>query len=463
MSEENKGFLKQKWEKLSPQARRFIWVGTIVGLFVLAVYSFVSSDTPTKKRARLDRNDVSREVFTRAKSREVNLHGLASTVTSLEKKNQDLQNMVDQLKGQIRVTPEDRIKDREAMEEIQKQAAEAAVKALEEKFATKTAELEALLEKAGEATSAAPADGAPAASPGVSSPVAVSSSPEVEDEGPKEPAVVKDGMNPEELSWGPQKPAGAPPSGTGEKGQAKKAAPKLRHIVSQEAEAAAKAEKQTAEAKKKEPKEVFIPAGSIFSGTLMTGLDAPTGTAAKKSPFPSLLRIKKEAILPNRYRADVRECFLIASGYGDLSSERVYMRAETISCVRNDGGVIEAPIDMYAVGEDGKAGVRGKLDTKQGQYLAKAMAAGFLDSVASVFTSVPTATISTAADSVVPFQRVFSEESAQSAAIEGAGSAMERLANFYIEMAQSVFPIVQVDAGRQLEFVMTKGTSLKLR
>ncbi len=33
--------------------------------------------------------------------------------------------------------------------------------------------------------------------------------------------------------------------------------------------------------------------------------------------------------MPNRFRADVRECFLIVSGYGDLSSERAYLRGET--------------------------------------------------------------------------------------------------------------------------------------
>ena len=80
---------------------------------------------------------------------------------------------------------------------------------------------------------------------------------------------------------------------------------------------------------------------------------------------------------PNRFRADVRECFLIVSGYGDLSSERAYLRGETFSCVREDGGVIEAKLDAYAVGEDGKAGVRGRVVSKQGQIIAKSMMAGF--------------------------------------------------------------------------------------
>ena len=43
---------------------------------------------------------------------------------------------------------------------------------------------------------------------------------------------------------------------------------------------------------------VYLPAGSFFSGVLLTGLDAPTQLAAKSSPMPVIIRVKKEAILP---------------------------------------------------------------------------------------------------------------------------------------------------------------------
>ncbi len=109
------------------------------------------------------------------------------------------------------------------------------------------------------------------------------------------------------------------------------------------------------------PGELFIPAGSILTGVLLNGLDAPTGQGARQQPPPALVRIKHDALLPNRFRADVKECFVIVGGFGDLGSERAYLRAETLTCVRTDGGVIEVPLDAYAVGEDGKVGIRGRL------------------------------------------------------------------------------------------------------
>jgi conjugal transfer pilus assembly protein TraB len=45
--------------------------------------------------------------------------------------------------------------------------------------------------------------------------------------------------------------------------------------------------------------EYEIPAGSILSGTLVTGLDAPTSDASRRDPIPLLLRIKDLAILPS--------------------------------------------------------------------------------------------------------------------------------------------------------------------
>jgi conjugal transfer pilus assembly protein TraB len=211
--------------------------------------------------------------------------------------------------------------------------------------------------------------------------------------------------------------------------------------------------------------EVFIPAGSILSGHLLNGLDAPTGKGARKEPFPVLARLKEEAILPNRYRADVRECFLVSAGYGDLSSERAYIRGESISCVRDDGGVIEVPIDAYAVGEDGKVGIRGRVVSKQGQLLGNALLAGFLRGFSDAFGRNQTQVLALtgpAGVATTPFQRSFSESAMEGGTLKGAGYAMDRLAHYYMDMAENLFPIIEVDATRKIEFIVQKGTPLRL-
>jgi len=205
----------------------------------------------------------------------------------------------------------------------------------------------------------------------------------------------------------------------------------------------------------------YLPAGSIVSGTLITGLDAPTSNSAKGNPHPALVRIKTESILPNRYRADLRECFMIVSGYGDMSSERAYLRTETLSCINSDGEAMETSLESFAVGEDGKAGVRGRLVTKTGQLLAKSTMAAFISSASDVFGSSPIPTISTSASGTMPFQQALSDDAVQSAAMQGTGKAMERIADYYMDMADQIFPILEIDAGREIDLILNSGVEIK--
>jgi conjugal transfer pilus assembly protein TraB len=218
-----------------------------------------------------------------------------------------------------------------------------------------------------------------------------------------------------------------------------------------------------AQAEEKTEEGQYLPAGSIVSGTLITGLDAPTNNSAKGNPHPALVRIKTESILPNRYRADLRECFLIISGYGDMSSERAYLRSETLSCINSEGKAMETRLESFAVGEDGKAGVRGRLVTKTGQLLAKSTMAAFLSSASEVFGSSSIPTISTTPSDTLPFQQALSDEAVQSAAMQGTGAAMERIAEYYLNMADQIFPILEIDAGREIDLILNTGTAISFK
>ncbi|ENG2541267.1 TraB/VirB10 family protein [Klebsiella pneumoniae] len=210
--------------------------------------------------------------------------------------------------------------------------------------------------------------------------------------------------------------------------------------------------------------QTYLPATSIMSGVFISGMDAPTAQNARSDPYPALIRIKKDAILPNRFRSDICECGLLAAGFGDLSSERAYFRSEVITCIREDGAVFEAKIDSYAVGEDGKAGVRGRLVTKQGQYLAKALTAGFLQAASQLFSvqSIPTINVNRDGNSSSsPYQQVMSSQAMQGAAIAGVGGALNRLADFYMKMAGDLFPVIEIDPARSVDFIVQKGVALK--
>ena len=213
------------------------------------------------------------------------------------------------------------------------------------------------------------------------------------------------------------------------------------------------------------PKLLRLPAGSLLSGQLITGLDVPTGQGVRREPYPVLIRIKASAILPNRYRTNVRECFVLASGYGDLSSERAYFRSETLSCIlkQNDKEqVIERPLEGYIAGEDGKAGLRGRLVSKQGQVMAKAAMAGFLSGISEAFDIKPVPVFSVVPNQNGQIQSPFQSglkgsEALQSSLIKGSNKALEKLADFYLKLVDQMVPVIEISAERKVDLILTRG------
>lgn len=204
-----------------------------------------------------------------------------------------------------------------------------------------------------------------------------------------------------------------------------------------------------------------LAAGSFFESVLLNGMDAPTSATTQKNPVPTTLRVKTEAMLPNKYRVDIKECFVLASGYGVLSSERAMLRTETMSCVRNDGKILETKIEGYIVGEDGRVGMRGRLVSKQGQMIAKTLVAGGLSGFAQAMTPQSVPQLNLDPGSTVSTQTADTSSIFQTGVAKGFSTSANEVAKFYMEMAREMTPVVEVDAGRKVTIVLVKGFELK--
>lgn len=210
------------------------------------------------------------------------------------------------------------------------------------------------------------------------------------------------------------------------------------------------------EEKKQVSEKVVIPKGSFVKAVLLSGLDAPAGGKAIANPHPVLLKITDKAILPNFWKVDVKDCFLLGFGYGDLSSERAYIRIENLSCVKEDGTVIEKKVEGFVAGEDGKEGLRGRVVTRQGALLARALVAGFLEGISQAFAQSNTSVIVSpqgALTTIKPSQ-VFSVGVAG-----GFAKAAEKLADFYMKLATQMFPVIEINAGRKVDVVFLSSVS----
>ncbi|WP_434778556.1 TraB/VirB10 family protein [Neisseria sp. Ec49-e6-T10] len=202
-------------------------------------------------------------------------------------------------------------------------------------------------------------------------------------------------------------------------------------------------------------RESYIPAGTFFRVVLLGGVDAPTGGDAQNAtPHPILMRVTDLAQLPNLFKYNFKECFITASAYGDISSERAYARTDRMSCVGADGRVLEVPIKGYVAGEDGKTGVRGRVVTKQGQIIANALLAGVISGagkgVAESYKTTSTSVFGTTSSTKAG-------DEYKAGIADGMGNALDKIADYYIKLADKTFPVVEINAGRQLDVVLMQG------
>lgn len=201
----------------------------------------------------------------------------------------------------------------------------------------------------------------------------------------------------------------------------------------------------------------YLPAGMFGHAKLLSGLDAPTGGQAQSNPHPVLLQLMDLAILPNQYRYDWAKCLIVGAGYGELSSERAYIRTESLSCVSKDGKVLDVPIKGFIAGEDGKAGMRGRLVSKQGQVLGNALLAGVVSGIGTGLersSTIQSVSPLGSTSSIKPGQEF------QSGIGAGVGRALDRLANYYIQLAEKMFPVIEIDADRSVDVVLTQGVTV---
>lgn len=207
--------------------------------------------------------------------------------------------------------------------------------------------------------------------------------------------------------------------------------------------------------------EMLLPPGSFVKATLLSGVYAPTGLKAISKPQPVLLKIRGKSFLPNKYRLNLNGCVAIGEAYGELASERAYIRVSKISCISKDKKVISIDAKAYVVDTfDGKIGINGKVISRRGLFLARSLMASFTQGIATAFRASLTSSSITPLGGVVN-EGVNSGDAVKIAIGAGVAKAFEDLAKSYNDLAKSTFPVVEVPAGRNVDIVFLSLTPIK--
>lgn len=212
--------------------------------------------------------------------------------------------------------------------------------------------------------------------------------------------------------------------------------------------------------KKEQGRKVYLPP-SFMEGTLLSGLDAPVVESARKDPMPVLIRINDLAVLPNEVKGDLRGCFVIAHGYGNLASERAEIKLVNLSCLSKKGNaIIDQSVTGYVVDGDGKVGLAGKVVAKLGALLARSAIAGFMQGVGDFLKASTTTTQVTGAGAI---QTIDTNKLVSAGVGGGISNAAGDLAKFYNELARMSMPVIEVGATKKITVIVSEGVDLAIK
>jgi conjugal transfer pilus assembly protein TraB len=199
-----------------------------------------------------------------------------------------------------------------------------------------------------------------------------------------------------------------------------------------------------------------IPAGTSVKAILVSSVDMPCGVFNSTDPQPIKLRLVDDGRLPKKVRARLKGGIIIASAYGDLSNERIYIRIERLTQVRADGKFIESGVAGYVTGEDGKYGLKGVVVDKSYKMVENAAISGFFSGVNQYLQANAAKNCNFYEGAGV----LNGADLATTGALGGTNGAFDMLTNYYIKRAEQIRPVIEASAGRIVDVTFIHSAEL---
>ena len=205
----------------------------------------------------------------------------------------------------------------------------------------------------------------------------------------------------------------------------------------------------------------YIPANTYVRGKLLNGLSLPTGANAPDESHNAVITLTDNASMPNFFDYDIKNCRILTSGYGNISSERAILRLETLFCVNSKTRkTIETTVVGFVSGPDGLNGIKGSLVSVDSKYIKNALMAGVVSGFSGAVSDKEDANISRIIAPGAKEERKNFKDKFTNNFTEGIGKTSNVLTDYYIRNAERIQPVVQVPAGVDVTVVFTQGVFL---
>ncbi len=208
----------------------------------------------------------------------------------------------------------------------------------------------------------------------------------------------------------------------------------------------------------------YLPAGSYAQGRLVTGVFASSRSGgalpvlfAVTRRFDGPFQLRGPGLAPLATALPVEGCLILGKAQGELVSSRVLAQLDTLSCVFPDGATFERPLKGYVTGDDGTLGLPGRVETRDGAYLAKTVLTSLLAGASEAFALARRTVVTTPFGGTVTTQ---SGAIGETAGFSALAHASARLSEWYLAQADKLLPVVWAEAGLSARLVLQEGLAL---
>ena len=205
----------------------------------------------------------------------------------------------------------------------------------------------------------------------------------------------------------------------------------------------------------------YLPPNSIAVARVIVGVDAAAGVQSQTDPLPVVLRITGPArsVYENGrlLTTNIAGCLVNGAARGDLSSEKVYVKLQRMTCPQPGGRYAVSDVKGF-IAFGGKTGVRGRVVSREGSLVGQAFIAGLAGGFGRGF-SANTNSLFQGTNVTVDGKRqqIPAGDLLQGGLGEGVAQSADMVSKYLIERAEQYQPVIEMPTGIDVEIVFLEG------
>jgi conjugal transfer pilus assembly protein TraB len=205
----------------------------------------------------------------------------------------------------------------------------------------------------------------------------------------------------------------------------------------------------------------YLPPNSIAVAKVIVGVDASASVQSQSDPLPVVLRITGPArsVYDNGrlLTTNIAGCLVNGAARGDLSSEKVYVKLQRMTCPQPGGRYAVSDVKGF-IAFGGKTGVRGRVVSREGSLVGQAFLAGLAGGFGRGF-SANTQSLFQGTNVTVDGkrQKLGTGDILEGGVGEGVATSADMVSKYLIERAEQYQPVIEMPTGIDVEIVFLEG------